>query len=142
MKISLTYTYSHKNTEQHHPSWWNSRKIPIKFKTNTKPKIIKEQVNKLKYSISHDYILMQKKYLTPIRDQNSQQLKNRAWSLCLGSAETNITSIHEDTFSTPGLTQWVKDQVLSCGVDHRHGSDPSLLWLWRRPASVALIWPP
>ena len=29
----------------------------------------------------------------------------------------------------------------SCGVGHRHGSDPALLWLWHRPADVALIRP-
>ena len=28
-----------------------------------------------------------------------------------------------------------------CGVDHRDGSDPELLWLWHRPAATALIWP-
>ena len=28
---------------------------------------------------------------------------------------------------------------MSRGVGHRHGSDPALLWLWRRPAFVALI---
>ena len=30
---------------------------------------------------------------------------------------------------------------MSCGVDCRRGSDPLLLWLWRRPAATALIGP-
>ena len=30
---------------------------------------------------------------------------------------------------------------MSCGVGHRHGSDPVLLWLWRRPAATAPIRP-
>ena len=38
----------------------------------------------------------------------SQKTKNRSSSR--GSAETNLTSIHEDT--GPGLAQWVKDLVL------------------------------
>ena len=29
--------------------------------------------------------------------------------------------------------------AVSCGVGHRHGSDPTLLWLWCRPAATALI---
>ena len=30
---------------------------------------------------------------------------------------------------------------MSCDVDRRHGLDPSLLWLWCRPAATALIRP-
>ena len=30
---------------------------------------------------------------------------------------------------------------MSCGVGRRHGLDPKLLWLWYRPAAIALIWP-
>ena len=30
---------------------------------------------------------------------------------------------------------------MSCGVRHRRGSDPVLLWLWRRLVAEALIRP-
>ena len=30
---------------------------------------------------------------------------------------------------------------MTCGVGRRRGSDPVLLWLWRRPAAVAPIRP-
>ena len=39
----------------------------------------------------------------------------------------------------PGFTQWVKDPAESCSVSHRCGSDPVLLWLWRRSAAAAPI---
>ena len=29
--------------------------------------------------------------------------------------------------------------AMNCGVGHRHGSDPVLLWLWCRPAAVAAL---
>ena len=30
---------------------------------------------------------------------------------------------------------------MSCGVGPRHGSEPALLWLWRRPAATAPFQP-
>ena len=42
-----------------------------------------------------------------------------------------------------GLAKWVRDPALpvSCGIGGRCSSDLASLWLWQRPAAVALIRP-
>ena len=43
--------------------------------------------------------------------------------------------------SLPLLSGLTIGVAVSCGVGCRHGSDPALLWLWRRPAATAPIRP-
>ena len=69
-----------------------------------------------------------------------KRLKNNASrSSRGGAAETNLIRNRENTGSIPVLAQWVKDLVLLWVL----GSALMLLllWLWCRPAAVALIQP-
>ena len=54
---------------------------------------------------------------------------------------TNPTRNHEVAGSVPALAEWVNDRAVSCGVGCRRGSDPALLWLWRRLVAMAPIRP-
>ena len=51
---------------------------------------------------------------------------------------TNLTGNHEVAGSIPALAQWA---ALSCTVGRRRGSEPELLWLWRRLVATAPIRP-
>ena len=39
------------------------------------------------------------------------------------------------------LSEAICGIAVNCGVDHRHGFDPALLWLWCRLVATALIRP-
>ena len=69
-------------------------------------------------------------------------LKHKPGSSHCGSVVMNMTSIHEDAGSIPGLAQLGQQSgvAVSCGLRHRCGSD--LAWLWCRPAAAAPVWPP
>ena len=54
-------------------------------------------------------------------------LKIFFWKLLSWLSETNLTGIHEDAGSIPGLARWIKDLAF--------------LWLWPRPVTVALLQP-
>ena len=60
----------------------------------------------LKAQILHGSVLVQVGYgILPLENV-------KGGSSCCGAVETNLTSIHEDESSIPGLAQWVKDLAL------------------------------
>ena len=64
------------------------------------------------------------------------KLNARSGSSHHGTAETDPTRNHEVVGSIPG-----SGFAVSCRVGHRHGSYLVFLWLWCKPAAVALIRP-
>ena len=59
------------------------------------------------------------------------KIRKCMWHSRSAAAETNLTGIHEDAGSIPGLPQWVKDPELLW----------LWLWLWYRLAATAPIGP-
>ena len=68
-------------------------------------------------------------------------LKSLWGSSHCGSVVTNLTGIHEDVGSTPGLAQRVKDPALPEAQVKFADTAWLWLWLWHRPAAAALIRP-
>ena len=56
--------------------------------------------------------------------------------------QIQLVSMRIQVRSLALLSGSVIQLAVSHGVGHRRGSDPLLLWLWLRPAAVALIQPP
>ena len=53
----------------------------------------------------------------------------------------NLTSTHEDAGLILGLAPVGQEScvAMSCTIGRRRGLDPTLLWLWCRPVTAALI---
>ena len=81
-----------------------------------------------------------KYHLTPVRMAIIKKPTNG--SSLRGSAETNLTSIHEDVGSVPGLAQLVQDLVLPwVGRLQTLLGSGCCWWPWSRPAAVAPVQP-
>ena len=59
----------------------------------------------------------------------------------LSRLRTQLVSMRTRVCSLALLSGLRSLSCYSCGVGHRCGSDPMLLWLWPRPAATVPIWP-
>ena len=69
--------------------------------------------------------------------------KKSFWGFPLWRSRSESDQYPENGGSIPGPTQWVGDPhiMVSGGVGRRCSLDFVLLWLWYRPAAIALIQP-
>ena len=55
--------------------------------------------------------------------------------------QIQLISLRSNFDCWPCSVGWECGMAVSYGIGHRHGSDPALLWPWRKLAAVALIRP-
>ena len=75
-----------------------------------------------------------------VKEKNKKQ-KNMGVPVMAQQKQIQIVSMSRQVQSLASLGVKGSSIAVSCGVGHRGGLDLALLWLWRRPAAVALISP-